>query len=161
MPEWEADDEFADVKSYAWIVLTDAMLKSIMTNYPGRGVVLTSTTAISSMMESRGWLMDDVGGDGLSRCLCLSVLNISDVVLKQLLCLLWLRWDKRIGSTLWKHLKAARVALKHETRYNGSLPSGGSQGHGGLKRCKAAREHAMLMHASEVRKQSLAWVEEA
>lgn len=153
MPEWAADDEFADARSYAWIVLTDAILKSIMTNDPERGKVLTSISAVSDMVESRTWLMDDSNSSGLSSHLCISMLGISDMVLKQLLRHLWLRWDRKIGGTTWKSLKAARAGIKRETRRN-------SRGIRGPKRMKSSREHAVLMRAAEVRRESMLWVEE-
>ena len=152
MPEWESD-EHVDTKTIAWATLTDAMMKSIMTNDPERGKVLTSVTAAANMVESRLWLMDDDEHGGISRHGCLYVLNISDMVLKQLLRHLWLRWDKRIGDTMWKSLKTARAAIKRETRRNAS-------GIRGPKKMKAAREHAILMRASDVRRVSNEWVEE-
>jgi hypothetical protein len=171
MPEWESDDEYAGTKALLWGILVDAVQKSIMADAPSstRGAK-SSPSLMAEMTEARVWLMDDTtvlaGTDlgsgliaGATKHTCLSALNISDMVLKQLLCPLWLREDKSIGSTLWKHLKAARAALKSETEYNREVGMG-SKRSGGLKQWKAAREHAMLMRASEVRKQSMAWVEE-
>jgi hypothetical protein len=159
MPEWESDDENADTKTYAWAAFTDAILKSIMTNNTGGSKVRTSITAVADMMESRLWLMDDDDHGGFSRHSCLCVLNIGDVVFKQLLRHLWPQWDKRIGSTLWEHLKTARACLKREKQYNANLPVD-TKSVRGLKRWKAARNHSMLMRAADVRKKSIKWLEE-
>ena len=156
MPEWESNDEFTDTKTYAWVVLTSSILDSIMTSTPTSKTVLTAPWAVSVMAGGRLWLMSDepmlADESMLNKNDCLCALNISEMALKQHLCHLWLRWDKRIGSTMWRHLKAARAALKRERGHNRGI-------HRGPNRCAAAREHAMLMKASEVRRRSMAWVE--
>ena len=165
-PEWNSDDESIGIKSMVWEMLMGAMLKSVLAGSTANW----NYDLVPEMIESRTWLMDEstvkpgakldddmVSGINLNSCLV--VLGIDAMVFKRLLCHLWLSEDKMVGSTLWDRLKTARAALKRETGYNSKI-RGRSIRSLGLKRCKAAREHAMLMRASEIRKESMRWVEE-
>ena len=125
-PEWSSDDEFANPKRLAWILLTDAIAKSILTNdITNEDKVLKSQDAIIDMIEAREWLVTDGGAAPITRDMCLTILNIKRHVVLTLLRHLWLRKSKSMSSTLGSIIVASRSAFSNQKR-----PSGKKHKHG-------------------------------
>lgn len=115
-PEW-ADDEFADVKTIAWITLIDAIKKSVLCNDLGRlDRLATSNEAIKDMILAREWLVTDGMDGSVTRDLCLYVLSISKQVLFGTLRGLWRRMGKDMTSTINKKIKRNTEASRHQKR---------------------------------------------
>ena len=146
----------------AWIILVDAIDRSMMSDHP-EAPIKKSNAALSAMIESRQWLMDDsdlMPGDvmsngmvsGASRNSCLSVINISQDSIKSILRHLWRQVDGRMGDTLWAELKASREALMKEKQGNMRLNSWREH-----KR-RANTRHKLLLEAARIRSESMEWV---
>ncbi len=117
-PEWPAD-EFQETRAVAWFTLIDTIKKSMMSNDPDRGNILSSKNAIAGMIEARKWLMDwreEFPEDRLNLHHCVVASQIGNVTLKRILRHLWLRQRDGIGITLRGMARTAREGIQAELR---------------------------------------------
>lgn len=149
----------------AWIILVDAINRSMMCESEGAAIKKTNH-AFRAMAEARRWLMDDDDTapgtmldngmvSGATRNSCLSVLQINKMALKRILGRLWSIVDEDMGDTLWAELKSVRGPARRERRINEEKKKNKVSGN---RKMAAINRYKLVTDALCAREASMEWV---